>query len=584
MANSWRPGEDLTPREREMVDAAAFGEVSGDLADEPYALDEMRAWGPERTVRAEVLRHLLLADEWPLDPGGVFLIGTKIAGELDLSQAQLRAAVSLRQCLVDGAEVLLAHATASRIAVIECHLPGIGGDGLRATAGLAVRRSTVTGCVRLLNACLDETLDFAGTTITGRNEYGYALGADGITVRGSVFLDEGFSAAGAVRLLGADVSLSIFAAGCTVTAADDGGVALQGDGCMVGGSLLLQSARLAGAAWFPGARIGAQLVLSGAELAAADPDGDSLFLAHVTVGGDALLAGGFTAVGAVELPGARIGGSLVVEDATLRGDRAFGARGARVEQVFHWRPAAPVTGAATLERMVVGRLADDWSAPFAHWPRGGKLRLPGLSYDGFTGPHPGSVRDRLAWIRAQYADGVAFSAQPYEQLVRVYRETGQDTDARTVAVAKHDDLRRYGELTWRRKLSNWLLGVTIRHGYAPLRAVLFLALVYAAVLVAFWHAQHRPGVVVAARGGPTAPAAADAAEHCRPGYPCFYPALHALDVVVPILDVRDADAWRADTRAPWGWAYVAGTVVGTAFGWAFSTLAVLGYTGMVRRE
>lgn len=67
-------------------------------------------------------------------------------------------------------------------------------------------------------------------------------------------------------------------------------------------------------------------------------------------------------------------------------------------------------------------------------------------------------------------------------------------------------------------------------------------------------------------------------------YPCFYPAGYAIDVVIPLINVRQADNWRPNADAPWGWSLVAGTWVATGLGWALSTLAVAGYTGLIRKE
>jgi len=44
-------------------------------------------------------------------------------------------------------------------------------------------------------------------------------------------------------------------------------------------------------------------------------------------------------------------------------------------------------------------------------------------------------------------------------------------------------LRTYGSLSWARRTGNWLLDVTIKHGYQPLRAVGMLLAVYAVALL-----------------------------------------------------------------------------------------------------
>jgi hypothetical protein len=74
------------------------------------------------------------------------------------------------------------------------------------------------------------------------------------------------------------------------------------------------------------------------------------------------------------------------------------------------------------------------------------------------------------------------------------------------------------------------------------------------------------------------------ATRCTASYPCFYPFGYAIDVVIPILNVHQADHWGLDGHAPGGWVWVAGSWVATGLGWALATLLVAGYTGLVRRD
>jgi hypothetical protein len=71
---------------------------------------------------------------------------------------------------------------------------------------------------------------------------------------------------------------------------------------------------------------------------------------------------------------------------------------------------------------------------------------------------------------------------------------------------------------------------------------------------------------------------------CTADYPCFSPFGYAIDVTIPIIKTDQADNWRPNAAADWGWVYLAGTWVFTGVGWAFTTLAVAGYTGLVRKD
>jgi hypothetical protein len=485
----WKPGDPVEPPEQALLDHALAGTrlaLAGGGAVDHQAMNE---WGPERTVRAAVLRHLLVEPQWPVLPKGVRLRGARISGRVDLESATVRCPLLLEDCYLDSPDpVALAYATVPRMVLSRCRVVGgLTADLLVVTKELDLGGSTFEGVVRLLGTDITGSLTCRGAKLTGTDGNGNSLVGDGLKVGGSVFLDKEFSAAGAVSV--------------------------------------------------PGARIGGSLSLDGAELA--EPV-------------------------ALQASGVRIGGQLA------------------------WAPRWPVRGLVDLERAAVHRLDDDWSLPQAHWPLAGQLRLAGFTFDGFGGRKQASSRQRLDWIRRSHTTATAttpkgFAAQPYEQLARVYRQAGQETEARQVAIARRSDLRGYASLTRRQKLRNWLLDKTIRHGYQPLRAIGLLVAVYVAVLGMFWFAQHRDSVIVPTKDTKTI-TPVPTALHCVPAYPCFYPAGYAVDVVVPIINLRQAENWRPDGHAPWGWAYVAVAWVGTGLGWAFTTLAVAGYTGLVRRD
>ena len=207
--------------------------------------------------------------------------------------------------------------------------------------------------------------------------------------------------------------------------------------------------------------------------------------------------------------------------------------------------------------------------------------------------NPPPVEHRLAWIRSQHEPPAGnssvtppvmpFTAQPYKQLADAYRRAGQDDEARTVEITRRRDLRRYGTMSRPRKILNWVLDATIRYGFQTWRALAGLAALYAIAFSAFLIAQHQPGLIVpantqaASQGHPTA-------LQCAASYPCFYPAGYAVDIVFPLINLHQAENWRADGHRPWGWAWVASTWVATGLGWSLATLVVVGYTGLARRD
>jgi hypothetical protein len=586
----WRIGDPLLPLEQEMIDKAAAGKFI-DLLDQPAPdLPAMQAWGPERTIRAAVLRHLLVVEpDWPVHAKGVRLRGVRISGRLDLEAATLRCALRLATCFLDDSNpVQLNYATASLLEITHSHLDGVQGARLVVTKRLSLASSTFAHPVHLLGAGIDGQLSCRGAQLQGSDANGDALVADRLKVGGDVFLDEWFTAAGAIRLPSAEITGQLNCRGAQLQGSDANGDALVADRLKVGGSVVLDRGfTAAGAIRLSGAEITGQLNCRGAQLHGRDSN-NALVANGLKSGGDVLLDRGFTAAGAVALPTAQIGGSCWLVDARLAQDIAVRAEGLKIAHELYWAPRAPVLGEVNLERAAAHRLVDNWALPDAHWPPQGKLRLTGFTYDGFGGNPPATCDQRLAWVRRSSSAStdrrkMTFAAQPYEQLIRVYRQSGLEADARRVAIAKRNDLRRSGQLTSAGRVGNWILDKTIRHGYQPLRAAALLAVVYLAVLLVLWAAQHRPGLVVPAKDI-RAITPAPTAEVCVGGYPCFYPAGYAIDAVIPLLNLRQVENWRLNGSADWGWAFIAGTWVATGLGWAFSTLAVVGYTGLVRKD
>src|SRR5215510_3625601 len=79
----WGPVGVLTELEKKMLAKASDGELF-DPGDGPTNMAEVKARKDERTVRAAVLRYLLIDKTWPVDERGVWLRGVSIKGHLDL--------------------------------------------------------------------------------------------------------------------------------------------------------------------------------------------------------------------------------------------------------------------------------------------------------------------------------------------------------------------------------------------------------------------------------------------------------------------------------------------------------------------
>jgi hypothetical protein len=172
----WHPGSELTPLEEEMVACAAAGELV-DYGSGPFSLAAMHAWGPERTIRAAVLRHLLIGKVWPTDARGVRLCGIRVSGPLDLEAAVLHCPLYLDSCLLDAELVCLDQATATGLTITGCHLAGLTGELLTANS-LDLSGSTLTGPLRLSGASMTGALSCRGAHMAGSDNDGNALVAE----------------------------------------------------------------------------------------------------------------------------------------------------------------------------------------------------------------------------------------------------------------------------------------------------------------------------------------------------------------------------------------------------------------------
>jgi hypothetical protein len=548
--------------------------------------------------------------------GVIQLMDASISGQLDMTGAQLNGTdengYSLRADNVKvGSDVFLYSPSAEGI--------------FSAVGGISLPGADITG-----------QLNMTGAHLKGRDKEGYSLFADNIKVSRDVFLRSAskqitFIAVGGIRLSGADITGQLDMAGAHLKGRDKEGYSLFAQDIKVGDDVFLRSTSKQGTfsaadvIMFYCANITGGLDMSGAQLK------NLISLKDAYVGGsldltDAVLAKApMQAVDAerVEIrhvlswrPAKPVNGSVSLEGATaaeLKDNWKEGVNG-------YWPTNLQINGFKYI-RIDAGDAAQNASVKQRlTWIRGRYKRedflrtdlkrllcstffLTGWARRTLTTGHPWlafkavieAIRFALQAINVAFrvtiqAVKVAmfgeakmdFASQPYEQLASVYRGAGRDTDARKVAIASRRDLRRWGRLRWYRRAFNWFLDKTIRYGYQTWRAFVWLAALYAAVLVIALIAQHHGAAVVPAKDT-TGINPAPSALVCVSKYPCFYPTGYAFDTVVPIINIHQADYWRPDSTAVWGDTLLWFSWAGTVIGWLLVTLAVAGYTGLVRR-
>ncbi|MEU2993427.1 oxidoreductase [Streptomyces griseoincarnatus] len=513
------PPEDLTAAEAGMWQAFRNGSVydlsCGDaLADDPHG---GHPWGPGRTVRARVVCCLLL-DGPPALAGRVSslkLVGVRISGPLDLAGGTVEPYVEMRGCRFER-DVLLPEARFTTMRLVDCSVPRLEAARLSTEGDLHLPRCRFLGGIRLTDARIGTDL-LLNQAVVHRDRSGRSIAGDGMSV-GQDLQAEMLESYGELSLRGATIGVS----------------------------LSLRGARLVN----PRAR----LALNAPQLTVER----SLYLTPAGVGAHARSgmtpAQGtriqrFECEGGIRLDDGRFGDAVDFEGAefTLADEQELSLRRVQTPEL-RFLGRRPARGRVVLSGARVVNLVDRADS----WPGPGRLHMGGFTYENLVprGPFPLSLR--LRWVDAASAE---YTPEPYERLATVLRESGADEDAREVLLAKQR--RRRESLPLAAKLWGYAQDWTVAYGYRPGRAAVWMAVLWAAGSVAFARAEHPP---------------LKAGEH-----PDWNPALFALDLLLPVIDLGQAGFWQL--RDGWQW-------LSTAFillGWILATTVAAGATRTLRR-
>jgi len=536
--------EDLTPPERRLWEAFPKGE-SVDLSSGDPGYDDLAQadhWGPERTVRAEVLVALLVGAVEP-KPGqvpAVRLTGARITGSLNLGHAEVGAPLALTGCSFDEAPHLY-WATMNSVHLMRCRLPGLIASGARVDGHLWLEGSRISGGLWLDGANITGILNMSGVQLV--NPGGDALLADRLSVEANVYCDHGFAANGEVRLPGARVGGQLIFRGARLH--NPSGAALYASRLDVAANVFCDGGFTAeGEVRLRGARVGGYLSFVGAKLSA--PGGTALNADDLAVETDVYCSDGFSAVGAVTFSGARVAGQLSLRGALLRNENGTALSVQRIQaEELLMRTAEPIRGVADLSYARVSLLRDD----AASWPE--RLQLDGLQYE--TLDPPLTARERLEWL---HRDTDGYAPQPYERLAQTYRSLGLDSDGRSVLLAKARDRRATQGLL--RKIVGWLQDILVGYGYRPFRAASWLVALLAFGTIVF--SQHQPHKLNA-----------DDTPH-------FNAFIYTLDLILPIGDLGQERLFAPEGVYQW----IANFIVGS--GLLLGLTVAAGATRALSRE
>jgi hypothetical protein len=202
----------------------------------------------------------------------------------------------------------------------------------------------------------------------------------------------------------------------------------------------------------------------------------------------------------------------------------------------------------------------------------GRLFLNGLGYSALGERFPADSKRRIAWLRRQSKKH--FSVQPYEQLAKILKLSGDETGSTRVLIAKQDDLRRHGGLGPFRTIWNLLLDFAIGHGYKPHRVLWgMLLFVFFGARIFEWGYYNKLMTPT------TSPPIVQRVEQ---DYPKFNKLIYSLDTFLPIIDFKQKSYWlpNAKKETPpgktrWGSVIRNYLWIHTVFGWVLTTLWVV---------
>jgi hypothetical protein len=470
----------LSAAERTLVRGAPFRELAwvgpdsdpDDPANDPTHGEN---WGPERSIRADIVRWLYADSDANrfLDPSGLGIAGARIDGKLDLSYVKGDKPLTIVNCYIpDGIDVTFSHLQS--LEVRSSSTGPIAADMSELAGDLALRFGT-HGPVSLFRARIGGNVDCTGSTLLSRGE-------------------------------------------------------------------------------------------------------QSVNAAASTVAGDMIFHDGFTADGVLDLRLARVGQSLSFNRVIFRGpdDTGLNAERASIGGTLYWVDIQHTPNTQLdLENTKADALWDNEDS----WPAPGKLMINGFTYTEFAGG-PADAEPRLRWLELQPP---GYRPQPYRQLAKVLRDSGRETGATDVLIAKEEVRRREAGLGRMERAWNLMLDVTIGYGYRPLRALWWIAgfVIVGAVL---FELGYRARIVT-----PTDEAAYRVFVESGAGpphYPPFHAFVYALENFLPVVDLDQGEYWRPNP--------VHGAVPGRLLrwylwlhilaGWLLTPLLFAGLSGLIRPD
>lgn len=365
-----------------------------------------------------------------------------------------------------------------------------------------------------------------------------------------------------------------------------------------------------------GATIGGQLDCEGTTFNT--PKGVSLKLQGAVIKNGLFLRAAILN-GTAHLHSAKIGGQLDCQGATFTPSRhgmALNLQGAEITGSLYLRPRTRIAGPLNLTDAHTTTLVYDGRS----WPPAGSLILDGFTYDRITDPL--DINTHLDWLARGDRWGGAFHPKPYKQLAKVLHDTGYEAEAQHILFTLTAKLAAQRLMEIRKQIeaarpfvpnlglaiglrvrlgaeivADTLLRIVVGYGRKPFRSIGWLVTLIALCWVFALGAWHRgdfapnSAVILQSAEWRSLTDHPNAAQHWAKTSPTgrdwesFHSLAYAADVVIPIVDLGQTEAWAPSTeRGPWGaqlwylrWLFI-------ALGWIVTALGAAALTGIIRRE
>ena len=579
----------LFPAEKEFVRCLAAGK-SCEVGNGKLPQNGIKFGEGANVVRGEVIRFFAYGgDKEHFVRGTIIkLQGAWICGKdpMDLKYVRAPYALQFIDChFTVGVEMRYARCAALHLC------------GSRFKQKLHANWLTTKGAVRLNDGfSAEDGVQLLGANIGGdfscaKGEFRksgkekYALDVAGLVTKGSVFFNDGFSAEGEVRLLGASIAGKLDCAGGRFNNTDEQGrkYALNAEQVKTGGHVYLNkhvtggpepfSAR--GRVRFANADIGRNFNCKGGEFR---HSGD----------GSVIAAGGLRSRGAVFLS----------DQCIIQGDVDL-----HVAQIgnFVCKECKQSKGVINLLSTKAVAVDDDANA----W-RQFQFVLDGFTYDTFFGEKTPKNKRRLKWLTSRPKKRcikgkkvkVPFSPLPYEQAAKVMFGMGRVRDAREILLEKERLQTKYGQIHWLRKVGRRLWNVFAGYGYRLSYTAAWMLGIVAVGAVIFGVADRygnivptHPVVVIDENYRMQVPPKGNLlpTQAAPPEYPAFNPLVFSLDVFTPSAVFHQEDSWgpRAGEEVWWVAVLFAFVFLFAAlalyFSW-FAVIVLLSWLGCIKKR